>query len=283
MSELADNEQYFIRRRGRVSGPFDYGVIEKMARNNKLYKTDELSIDQYDWVNAAQTDFFPKSQTRVGRSATDKNEASKSSKPGVEIEDGNDSYGLITPGISKPVSPSSIPPMNKEWYYALSDQSFGPVSENELKMQFMMKSLNPNTKIWSAGMTDWVEAKNYPSFALIIQNQNDEKPVVTQTNSSSGILQGKYCIGCGAIIAHEAINCPKCGSLQGSSTSKVTAKTIKTSYLLTFFFPIAGFVYFIYFLVKEEIGHAIGNLILAFFAIYFWPAFIIGFIEAINN
>ena len=283
MSELAENDEYFIRRRGRVSGPFDYTVIEKMARSNKLYKTDELSIDQHNWVNAAQTDFFPNAPIRTNKTNTDKIETSKSVKQKIDNEPETESYSLLNTNAVKPGSNSPIPPMNKEWYYALSDQSFGPVSENELKMQFMMKSLSPSTKIWSAGMTDWIEARNYPSFALIIQNQNEEKPVAIPSNSSSGILQGKYCIGCGAIIAHEAVNCPKCGSPQGSSRMKVAAKTIKTSYLLTFFFPIAGFVYFIYFLIKEEIGHAIGNLILALFMSYFWPAFIVAFIEAMNK
>lgn len=288
MSLGNDSEQYFIRRRGRVSGPFDHFVIEKMVKNSKLYKSDEISVDQDEWVTAGETEFFPKTQKRSRNADTSVSDRSKVASTDEESEDASQGYGLINTQqhVISGQRNTSIPPRNKEWFYAIGDQSLGPVNESEIKLQIMLKNISPDTKVWSEGMADWIEVKSYPPFASILKNSksSNTQESTQEPNRSQprDILQGKYCVSCGNIIASEAVLCPKCGSSQGNHKSKLKSSTIKLSYLITFFFPIAGIIYFIYFLIKEEIGHAIGNLVLAIFAFSFWPAFLIAFLGQLS-
>ena len=150
------DEQYFIRRRGRVTGPYDFDTVRKMVQTGKLYKSDELSLDQVDWVTASETEFFPTPQQKPSQKTTN-----EGNEPYIEPE----TYGIDTgSNTSSNQRPGVAPPTNKEWHYAYADISFGPIKESELKQKFMTKEIAIDTKVWCEGMVDWEPADQIPTF-----------------------------------------------------------------------------------------------------------------------
>lgn len=258
------DEQYFIRRRGRVTGPYDFDTVQKMVQTGKLYKSDELSLDQVEWVTASDTEFFPE-KPKQGESKVLKTVTIE------PFESGATSHGVIN-------SPPQI-----LWYYALNDQSLGPIKEVDLIQQFQMNSMGPKTKVWRDGMPQWEDAGNHPAFSHVfaIQPFATQPPAMIQhtqnqptSNATSRILQGKYCISCGEVISQRASICTKCGSTQADALEPISTGFIIGSYLVTFLIPIAGIFYAIYYSNKSRIGHAIGNVALMLCAFGFWITFI---------
>ena len=148
-------EQYFIRRRGRVAGPYDYEVLMKMGKTGKLFKSDEVSEDQVSWSPAEETEFIPAKPVRPVRGP----------EPEPEPEPIYVSETPVTTafGGSRP-GPSVAPSTNKEWHYSYGDITFGPIKESELKQKFMTKEITTKTKVWTDGMADWEEADRVKTF-----------------------------------------------------------------------------------------------------------------------
>ena len=182
-----DEEQYFIRRRGRVTGPYDYETIRKMVKTGKLYRSDELSMDQVDWATASETEFFP-----------ERKRPEKNNKNNIEIDDNR----FIDPDESTTEPPGpSAPPSQAQWYYALNDQSLGPIKEQELKQQFQLRTIGPKTKVWCEGMAGWEDADRNEVFRSIFEQ-----------SGGRGTGGDRYCENCGNKVAQSAFICMNCGS-----------------------------------------------------------------------
>jgi len=183
------DEQYFIRRRGRVTGPYDFDTVRKMVQTGKLYKSDELSLDQVDWVTASETEFFPE----------------KKKKPVEPIHtEQEDNYDNPSPSATPIYSP---PPPQMLWYYALNDQQLGPIKESELKQQFQLKTIGAKTKVWCEGMSTWEDAdKNHVFREYFI-----ESPMVVP-QGGTGTGYDRYCENCGNRVEPRAFMCMRCGS-----------------------------------------------------------------------
>ena len=63
---MADESTYYIRVRGRVSGPFDIGTLQSQVRRGTLSRIHELSVDKIRWAQASSVDaVFPARQEIV--------------------------------------------------------------------------------------------------------------------------------------------------------------------------------------------------------------------------
>jgi len=135
-------EQYYVRRKGRVAGPYDFEVIMKMAKTGKLFKSDYVSLDQVSWSLAEDCDIiFPKPP-----------------KPPIDppyVDPGPDPTGG---------PPVGVPSTNKDWHYSYGDMSDGPIKERELKQKFLTKEITTKTKVWTDGMADWEAADQVKTF-----------------------------------------------------------------------------------------------------------------------
>ena len=87
-----------------------------------------------------------------------------------------------------------------------------------------------------------------------------------------------FCSACGEKIADKAVICPKCGVATGNNPepSDVTRRTIIGAYVAAVVIPIVGFILGIYLLVKREVGHGIGALVLSVVMTMFWSGFLQG-------
>lgn len=52
MDATTENEQYYVRWRGKLSGPFDVEQLQEMAAEDRLSRLHDVSTDQADWHRA---------------------------------------------------------------------------------------------------------------------------------------------------------------------------------------------------------------------------------------
>src|SRR5687767_3867747 len=63
--------RYFVRSRGRISGPFDLPGLQKLVRRGQLSRSDQVSPDKVDWSSAGEfEDLFPLRGTAAMAAAT---------------------------------------------------------------------------------------------------------------------------------------------------------------------------------------------------------------------
>ena len=56
---------WYIRSRGRVSGPFTVAQLESMRERGQFSRFHEVSTDRQNWVSAARVpEFFPPAEAR---------------------------------------------------------------------------------------------------------------------------------------------------------------------------------------------------------------------------
>ena len=58
---------YYVRARGKISGPFDLVGLQKLIRRNALSRMHEVSSDRREWAPAGQfEELFPAVTGRAG-------------------------------------------------------------------------------------------------------------------------------------------------------------------------------------------------------------------------
>lgn len=93
-----------------------------------------------------------------------------------------------------------------------------------------------------------------------------------------------FCSACGEKIADKAVICPKCGvATENNGNQKAMGKgLIIGSYVGAVLMPIVGMILGIYLLIKKQVGHGIGALVLSVFMFYFWSGFLQAFSRHIH-
>ena len=126
----ADSGQYFVRRRGRVMGPFDIRRLERMLRRGNLNRGDQCSTDRREWSKLEDLEeLFPPAKVEEPAAG-----------PGEQLVD--------TTG-------STTSPAEADWYYHHQGLEKGPVSEADIKRLVSEGVLAPADSVWKDGMADW--------------------------------------------------------------------------------------------------------------------------------
>lgn len=161
---MAENEKFYIRDRGRVSGPFSRENIQELARRGRFRRQHQISRDGKTWERAASIpELFP---APVVRPRAQPKQALIESPP---VSDGS------APMASKPVDQDdqgielqeSTLGMNvlsdswaTNWYYTNQGQQIGPITQVELLEMIQTGQVLPTDYVWHAEMGDeWFEAK----------------------------------------------------------------------------------------------------------------------------
>ena len=130
--------RYYIRSRGEVRGPFTAKDLERLAKRGKFGRLFQVSSDGgVNWGPAVEyPELFPTRPERKVRRAAP-----------VEHDDAASDIG------------ESATPADSQWYYALDDQTLGPVSFAELQTLASRGRLTGEHLVKSGGMADWVKAR----------------------------------------------------------------------------------------------------------------------------
>jgi hypothetical protein len=120
--KATDGKGYFVRFRGRVSGPFTLERLRGMAYAGQVSPIHEVSEDRATWAPAT------------------------------------DVPGLLPSAPDQPASaPVETRPPEDRWYYIGADENrTGPIGRRELIDLYDAGQIGSDTAVWTKGMAEWV-------------------------------------------------------------------------------------------------------------------------------
>lgn len=157
-------ESYYVRIRGRVTGPFEVSQLQDMIKRGRFSRIHEVSEDGAGWVAAAEVDdLFPRP-------------AKRNSSPSPDDAD-----------LLEMTQVEAPKPELAEWYYTINDQRHGPIRLSQLRQLVTQGMVQPATQVWAQGMENWISASLVPDltsfFSQLADNNNNSSPVTTESAS----------------------------------------------------------------------------------------------------
>jgi hypothetical protein len=159
---IEDSQSYYVRRQGRVEGPWPITKLRAEIGLRKLGRHHELSTDGANWQRAGDVEgLFVSVATRkrVGRptpasSASPQVEAARGDEEEIELELD------AQPAVGRAVA----------WHYSVDDRQFGPVGDDEIIFGIEAGRLPLDTLVWREGYADWVTVEEVPELMARIDN-----------------------------------------------------------------------------------------------------------------
>ena len=142
-------EQYYVRIRGRVSGPFDDQQLASLIGQRRLNRSHELSSDGVEWFAAADRTelFFRRSEESVA----------------TENETTNDNQEVqIKTALAAQTALARTPA--DVWFIAVNGQKIGPFSAEKLRADVSEGILLPEVLVWTEGLPEWVSGTSVPNL-----------------------------------------------------------------------------------------------------------------------
>ena len=131
-------ESYFVRTRGRVSGPFDVGSLQKLVRRGMLSRAHEVSSDRQTWSSAGDfEELFPAAAAAAAPAAP--------------------------AAVAEPAAPSAA----GTFYYVQAGQTVGPVSTAVMASLVRTGTIGPDDIVWSDGGQTAQVASAVPALAAL--------------------------------------------------------------------------------------------------------------------
>ena len=142
-------EQYYVRIRGRVSGPFDYKQLKVLAQQHRLNRTHEISDDTITWYPASdRTELFTRLTTQ-----------------GVALKEDIATVVKEIPIKAETASePRQATPLADSWYVSVNGEKAGPFSTARLRSDASVGILSPDVLVWTGGMSDWATGSSIPGL-----------------------------------------------------------------------------------------------------------------------
>src|SRR5690349_10551275 len=66
---------------------------------------------------------------------------------------------------------------SNQWYMAIGGHQVGPVSQQEIITNLQNGSIDAETLVFSAGMTQWQKVKDVPAFAQYVRGDSTQAAV----------------------------------------------------------------------------------------------------------
>jgi S1-C subfamily serine protease len=133
-------ELWYVRKLGRVTGPFNLTQLEGLRRRSQLATFHEVSQDKRTWVSAASLDTLFGSPGGNGSTADE-----------VPLQDA-----------------APPPPTADEWFYNDGQKPAGPVDSRHFAALIQSGQIRPETQVWKRGAPNWVALREVPEFAHLI-------------------------------------------------------------------------------------------------------------------
>ena len=166
---------YFIRSKGRITGPFAVDMLQKLARRGTITRVDEVSSDRVSWARAAEyEELFPASQVTAPPPPPP--------PPTIPVnpEPNYSTYEVET--FTPRGSPIPVAMAEKTYYYQPAGKSpVGPVSMDVLKTLAENGVLGSSDLVWVTGESSGLNASQYPVLVKIFQGPNRRSNGFTTT------------------------------------------------------------------------------------------------------
>jgi hypothetical protein len=159
------SQQFYIRVRGKIQGPFDRERLQGMARRGQFSRLHEVSTDGVIWDRASNhPDLFTGLSVVPQGAATP--EATPAAKPTAIARRDTNEYALAEPvpdefddGDAPPTSPRE-----QRWYYSVGSTQQGPVAFSMLQVLVSTGQLAPDDLVWCDGMAEWTTVGRVPGL-----------------------------------------------------------------------------------------------------------------------
>ena len=162
-TETTSGTSYYIRHRGRVTGPFEWNRIRALRKRGQLTPNHELSNDRKNWVLARTIEsLFPRS-SQATTSQTQEH-AGAESGPGAERD-------------STPEGADS-----GDWYWSVEGDQRGPMNESKLRKLVAAGTVPPHAVVWSPQLDEWRPVTDVPAFAALVNREEAEEVAAPVTD-----------------------------------------------------------------------------------------------------
>ena len=168
-----EEAKYFVRNRGRITGPFSIEQLQKLNSRGRFSRFHEVSLDRAKWMRASSID-----ELFVQRN-------SKSDFDDYVAEDAE----LTQDSAHDSGAPPPLNNAQSNWYYTVENDRQGPVSTMEMRQLIATGQLMPMDQVWSEGMPDWDFIENVPtlyqSSERNLSRTSSQQPNASATQSTT--------------------------------------------------------------------------------------------------
>lgn len=196
---MSVQQQYYIRVRGAVTGPFDVERLKTLAKRGQFSRSYEVSTDGVAWSRASNhPELFPpppatkilkkkaaEPPRRISSEAASSEAASGESAPGEpNSRQPPSSQTFSSPPLSSKRADQAAEPeflldgaydlveddtpvadaAGPEWYFGQNSVECGPVSFAELQLLVSTGKVHAEDLVWTSDFPDWVAAKSVPGL-----------------------------------------------------------------------------------------------------------------------
>ena len=243
----SETSKYFVRRRGRVMGPFDMRQLRRLEHRGQIDRLDDCSTDRRNWSKLGDLEaLYPK------------------------VAEESPAEEQVAPELVETVSAGT------EWFYHHQGQQLGPVSEGELMTLIVQGGVLQNDSVWCEGMADWQAVKDvFPASGMQPgMMQPGMQPGMMQPGMQPGMMQpgmmqpGMMQPGMAQPGSMVQINLDS----QGGTNQETPGPLIVWGYVFAFLFPLVGLIIGIVACCKGYAGHGVAHILLSIFSGSFWYA-----------
>lgn len=153
---MSSETLWYVRNRGRVTGPFTMRQLELLVHRGQLARFHEVSNDRQTWQRAA-------SVLSIFSAAVA--ESSGESPPRARIVGGDDGtipLATVAPEASREQRENRA----FGWYYGKNKKPVGPISFEELQDLANEGEIGHDTLVWSESLPVWVKASEIASLVV---------------------------------------------------------------------------------------------------------------------
>lgn len=124
--------RYYLRSRGKVSGPFSTSELQELRARGRLGSAYEVSEDRISWHDVTSLeDVFSSQDHRTHV------------------------HGVSSSFLSDSNPPQCEEPSSQFYFVDSQGKKGGPISKKELAVYLETGNLLPSSMVWQEGMADW--------------------------------------------------------------------------------------------------------------------------------
>lgn len=173
---------WYIQQYGKVTGPFSWEQLRTMKAQGQLGSFAQLSQDKLNWVDAVQ--FFPpppplpkpKPKPAPAPGAENKTTEPLATGPGhgktmmgqpadLPLEPFPDSLPMPNPAAAQARPQHAAPSGGGSWHYAIDEQTYGPVSFEQLQEMVARGDLHSGDMVWEQdSLEGWLPVSSIPEL-----------------------------------------------------------------------------------------------------------------------
>ena len=159
--------QFYVRRRGRVEGPWPASKLKSEAKLKKLSRFHDVSTDNKEtWVRASELDWLFQSPT-MHKNNVEPVQASETKADSVA----NEKTGEV------------------QWYLSVSGEELGPYSTDQVADELLTGRAHVDDPAWNKSLDDWVRLGSIPEFDGIIALLDSEDTAATRLVQQPTVVQ----------------------------------------------------------------------------------------------